>query len=195
MSMRTLDEILVEQCAPTLAHVKPASLFRYQPRDLKAEPLEQAFQRLPALRETLAARGIEIRILKHCPRTETLLFFVYRTGMCGKILEDRPSRAFLRAGGYDVSHGLDAILDQFSERLCLQQEFPHEIGLLLGYPLADVIGFIRNSGRNCRGQGCWKSYSDPEGARKIQALYRKCTNIYKRMFAAGTPLTKLVVAA
>lgn len=39
MNMRTLEEVLVEQCAPTLARVKPASMFRYQPRDLKAEPM------------------------------------------------------------------------------------------------------------------------------------------------------------
>ena len=193
--MRTLEEVLVEQCAPTLARVKPASMFRYQPRDLKAEPLEQALEKLPALQKTLAARGIRIRILKNCPKTETLLFFVFRTEMCRQILEDRASRAFLRAGGYDTEHGMDTLLEQFSERICLQEAFPHEIGVLLGYPLADVIGFIRNSGRNCRGQGCWKSYSDPAGAMRSQEMYRKCTRIYKRLFAAGTPLTKLAVAA
>ena len=193
--MRTLEEVLVEQCAPTLARVKPASMFRYQPRDLKAEPVELALEKLPALQKTLAARGIRIRILKNCPKTETLLFFVFRTEMCRRILEDRASRAFLRAGGYDTEHGMDALLDQFSEKICLRESFPHEIGVLLGYPLADVIGFIRNGGRNCRGQGCWKSYSDPAGAMRSQEMYRKCTRIYKRLFAAGTPLTKLAVAA
>ena len=193
--MRTLEEVLVEQCAPTLARVKPASMFRYQPRDLKAEPVELALEKLPALQKTLAARGIRIRILKNCPKTETLLFFVFRTEMCRRILEDRASRAFLRAGGYDTEHGTDALLEQFSEKICLRESFPHEIGVLLGYPLADVIGFIRNGGRNCRGQGCWKSYSDPAGAMRSQEMYRKCTRIYKRLFAAGTPLTKLAVAA
>ena len=193
--MRTLEEVLVEQCAPTLARVKPASMFRYQPRDLKAEPVEMALEKLPVLQKTLAARGIRIRILKNCPKTETLLFFVFRTEMCRRILEDRASRAFLRAGGYDTEHGMDALLDQFSEKICLRESFPHEIGVLLGYPLADVIGFIRNGGRNCRGQGCWKSYSDPAGAMRSQEMYRKCTRIYKRLFAAGTPLTKLAVAA
>ena len=193
--MRTLEEVLVEQCAPTLARVKPASMFRYQPRDLKAEPVELALEKLPALQKTLAARGIRIRILKNCPKTETLLFFVFRTEMCRRILEDRASRAFLRAGGYDTEQGMDALLEQFSEKICLRESFPHEIGVLLGYPLADVIGFIRNGGRNCRGQGCWKSYSDPAGAMRSQEMYRKCTRIYKRLFAAGTPLTKLAVAA
>lgn len=193
--MRTLEEVLVEQCAPTLARVKPASMFRYQPRDLKAEPLEQALGKLPVLREILAARGIGIRVLKNCPKTETLLLFVFREEMCGRIIEDKAVRSFLRACGYDAERGLDVLLEQFSERICLREAFPHEIGALLGYPLADVIGFIRNGGRNCRGQGCWKSYSDPEGAKRSQEIYRKCTRIYTRLFAAGTPLTKLAVAA
>ena len=193
--MRTLEEVLVEQCAPTLARVKPASMFRYQPRDLKPEPVGLALEKLPALQKTLAVRGIRIRILKNCPKTETLLFFVFRTEMCRRILEDRASRAFLRSGGYDTEHGMDALLEQFSEKICLRESFPHEIGVLLGYPLADVIGFIRNGGRNCRGQGCWKSYSDPAGAMRSREMYRKCTRIYKRLFAAGTPLTKLAVAA
>ena len=121
MNMRTLEEVLVEQCAPTLARVKPASMFRYQPRDLKAEPLEQALEKLPALRDMLAARGIRVRILKNCPKTETLLFFVFRTELCGRILEDRAVRAFLRAGGYDAERGIDAVLDQFSERICQEE--------------------------------------------------------------------------
>ena len=79
--MRTLEEVLVEQCAPTLARVKPASMFRYQPRDLKAEPVELALEKLPALQKTLAARGIRIRILKNCPKTETLLFFFFCSEM------------------------------------------------------------------------------------------------------------------
>ena len=39
-------------------------------------------------------------------------------------------------------------------------KFPHEIGIFLGYPLADVAGFIRNKGRNCKCIGTWKVYGD-----------------------------------
>ena len=34
---------------------------------------------------------------------------------------------------------------------CYMEEkgaFPHEIGLLLGYPVEDVLGFIRHQGKN-----------------------------------------------
>ena len=36
---------------------------------------------------------------------------------------------------------LDIILEE-------KGAFPHEIGLLLGYPVEDVLGFIRHQGKN-----------------------------------------------
>ncbi len=40
------------------------------------------------------------------------------------------------------------LLDVLIERFHCSGEFPHEIGLFLGYPLHDVIGFIFNRGKN-----------------------------------------------
>ena len=37
-------------------------------------------------------------------------------------------------------------------------DFPHEIGLLLGYPPEDVSGFIENGGKNFLCSGYWKVY-------------------------------------
>ena len=55
--------------------------------------------------------------------------------------------AFLESCGYE-SGDTDFLLKQLSGRLCLEQDYPHEIGLFLGYPLADVVGFIENRGWN-----------------------------------------------
>ena len=71
----------------------------------------------------------------------------------------------------------------------------HEIGVFLGYPLTDIRGFICNEGRNCLCCGCWKVYSEPERAMKLFARYRKCTEAYARLFAAGFPLSRLTVQA
>ena len=68
-----------------------------------------------------------------------------------------------------------------------------EIGVFLGYPLGDVIGFIENSGRNCKCCGCWKVYCDECQARKTFAQYKKCTNVYMNLYTNGTPVQKLAV--
>ena len=48
----------------------------------------------------------------------------------------------LRKEGYPVSDGVEAMLTHLGARLA-GAEFPHEVGLFLGYPAADVEGFRR----------------------------------------------------
>ena len=43
-------------------------------------------------------------------------------------------------------------------------DFPHEVGLFLGYPPGDVEGFRLNHGRNFKLCGLWKVYCDMEQA-------------------------------
>lgn len=45
------------------------------------------------------------------------------------------------------------------------KEFPHEIGIFLGYPIWDVEGFIEHKGQNYKFCGYWKVYQDVEGAK------------------------------
>ena len=73
--------------------------------------------------------------------------------------------------------------------------FPHEIGIFLGYPLADVKGFIINHGHNCLCCGDWKVYSDPENAVKTFRRYCKCKQIYRKMWEQGKDLRQLTVSA
>ena len=70
---RSFEAVLVEQCATTLAGVKPASLFRYQGAD-KRQPREAAAR----WAKELAPYGITIRVLKYCPQTGACLIYLYR---------------------------------------------------------------------------------------------------------------------
>ena len=140
---RSFEAVLVEQCATTLAGVKPASLFRYQGAD-KRQPREAAAR----WAKELAPYGITIRVLKYCPQTGACLIYLYRAGWLRSILSEPSTRAFLAGQGYGADQSCQELLRQLSRRLCLEREFPHEIGVFLGYPLEDVVGFIRNRGRN-----------------------------------------------
>ena len=90
---------------------------------------------------------------------------------------------------------LDGLLEQLSYRLRTQPEFPHEIGVFLGYPLRDVIGFIENHGRNFTCCGFWKSYGDPAEMQVCFACYRRCIQTYVAMFEQGIPIERLAVPA
>ena len=54
----TFEEALIEHCSPTLAGVKPASLFRFCPRDSAL-----FVRRFLALRQQFAADGINTEAL------------------------------------------------------------------------------------------------------------------------------------
>ena len=73
--------------------------------------------------------------------------------------------------------------------------FPHEIGVFLGYPLEDVIGFIKNSGQNSICTGCWKVYYNECEALKLFKRYKKCREVYQRLFKQGKTVLQLTVAA
>ena len=110
-------------------------------------------------------------------------------------LADPQVRAYLAEQGYHAGGSCRDLLRQLAGRLCFQEGFPHEIGLFLGYPLADVEGFIRNKGQGYACCGLWKSYGDPGKARRYFDRCRACTAAYKRRYADGVPLEQMIVAA
>lgn len=91
----TFEEALIEHCSPTLAGVKPASLFRFCPRDSAL-----FVRRFLALRQQFAARGLRLVILKGCRRTGSYLLYLYRERDLAEVLGRREHRDFLRAMGY-----------------------------------------------------------------------------------------------
>ncbi len=190
---RNFETVMIEQCAPVLAGLKPAGLFRYETRDCA-----DLAARVRGWNETLNPKGLQVRVLKGCAYTHQYLVYVYRTSRLSRVLADEKVRAFLADEGYTLPEELGAcepLLRQLSRRLCCGAGFPHEIGIFLGYPLTDVVGFIENQGRNFTCCGCWKAYGDPDAAARRFAQLNKCTRVYLSLFHAGTPILRLAVAA
>jgi len=186
---KTFETVLVEQCAPTLAGVKPASLFRCQGPNGQLVLTSAAYW----ARE-LAPFGIAVRVLKRCSKTGACLIYLYWAGWLRQILAEPSNRTFLEQMGYRMEHGCGGLLEQLSGRLCLERGFPHEIGVFLGYPLEDVVGFIEHQGRDYTCCGYWKVYGDPETARRVFEIYRQCTERCKERFRQGAQITQLVAA-
>lgn len=72
---------LATLCAPTLAGLKPASLFRYQPA-----PGQDAAAMAAAWHAALSPRGVTVRVLRQCPRTGAVLVYVYRPARVARLL-------------------------------------------------------------------------------------------------------------
>lgn len=170
---RNFETVMIEQCSPVLAGLKAAGLFRYETQDCK-----DLAERVRGWNARLGEKGLRVRVLKGCTRTHRYLVYVYRESRLREVLSDENVRAFLVQEGYHLPEGSDdcePLLRQLSRRLCCEAEFPHEIGVFLGYPLTDVVGFIENQGRNFTCCGCWKAYGDRDAAERLFAQLNKCT--------------------
>lgn len=186
---RTFEAVLVRQCAPTLAGMKPGSIFCFN-----HSPLEVSRQKVCQWNKQLAPFGLTVQILLERPGSGSVIVFVYRHDRLEQMLSDDAYQSFLAEAGYERTN-LDGLLEQLSYRLRTQPEFPHEIGVFLGYPLRDVIGFIENHGRNFTCCGFWKSYGDPAEMQVCFACYRRCIQTYVAMFEQGIPIERLAVPA
>ena len=100
---------------------------------------------------------------------------------------------FLKQCGYQNGCALD-LVQQLQEKLCESQDFPHEIGLFLGYPFEDVQGFIQNRGCNCRLCGYWKVYANECEKKRLFEKYSHCRNVYCRKWTEGLSIQRLTVA-
>lgn len=196
-----LEEYLIEYCSPTLASLKSGSLFNC--RCSADEDLEEC---ISGWNEMFHTKGISLHLMR---RTEsTALIYVCRRSALKDTLSDPEVRAFLKEYGYESCYccdgctasccSMDSCLRHLQERISNEEcpGFPHEIGIFLGYPLADVSGFIANKGRNCRFTGAWKVYGDPSYAEKTFARFSKCNDVYNQLWKSGRrSIMQLTVAS
>ena len=192
---RNFETVMIEQCAPVLASLKPAGLFRYETRDCA-----DLARRVKDWNTQLNPKGLRVRVLKGCVLNHRYLVYVYRESKLAAVLADEKVQSFLRqeatACRKRAKHRMWAICSHsFPVSCAVRQNFRMRSGVFLGYPLGDVVGFIENRGKNFTCCGCWKSYGDPDAAQKHFDQLSKCTAVYLRLFHSGTPILRLAVAA
>ena len=81
-------------------------------------------------------------------------------------------------------------LDTLARRM-RKSDFPHEVGVFLGYPLADVKGFIHSPKEGLKLCGYWKVYGDVQSAAKKFDRYKRCSECICRRMESGESLAKI----
>lgn len=180
------DELVVSQCAPTLAGLKTANMF-----SAEYESREEVTAELRRLNAVLVPRGLRIVPMRFMQ--SRVLLYLYRPEALRRDLADSAAQDILRECGYGKCSRAESCLSCLIDRLRNNADFPHEVGLFLGYPPEDVQGFLEQ--RACKCCGCWKVYGDAARACALFEQYRKCTRIYCRLWAEGRAITQLAVAA
>lgn len=185
---RQLDQVLAYHCGPALAGLKPANLV-----SLSGEEFPDLEEQVKLYDGLFQSKGVSFRILCRCGRNSLLL--IYRRDLLERQLRDPLAEKLLLRDGYPAGACLEVMLDRLSHRLGCGRDFPHEIGLFLGYPPEDVEGFQRHRGRNCKLCGYWKVYSDVDRAQAMFRLYDRCRDSLCARVSRGMSLTEVFQTA
>lgn len=175
-----LELELCRRCAPVLLGVKPAALF------------QASIQEVRLLMRLTGLCPIELCPLDVSPKNQ---IFIYIPELLERALA-RPGVLFLlRSMGYGGDSG-SAYVRELIRRIQGSRSgrnlFPHEIGIFLGYPLEDVLGFWLSGGHSPLSEGEWKCYSDTERATQLQKIHKDAENVMRGALLAGSALEEVL---
>ena len=183
----SFEKIFVHHASATLKGYKSGSLFTYRPSDY-----EDFNVVLSSLDRTFSGKGVRICIIDKNKGAKQI--FVYRPKMIESMLSESEFRSFLFGLGYPVDEGYEANISHLLKKMEENNNFPHELGLFLGYPFDDVMGFIANKGKDYAFCGFWKVYSQPESARERFDLLKKCREHCLECLRQGESVLQLIYA-
>ena len=177
--MKTFERTLISLSAATLCGVKPASLMSF------SKPIfVQECAKIAAWNKVLHVSGKRIRAVRR--GEELFLLFIYDQWLLEEALLQEGVLSYLVHKGYDVRGGGESVLQELFARLARDRQFPHEVGVFLGYPLEDVAGYERHAGTKAKFCGSWAVYGDVRAAQAQMELYKRCTAFCTALFDDGS---------
>lgn len=185
VKMDSIDKIIGYHCAPAIRGIKISNLVSI-PGDMDAQ-LQIV---LTKYNRDFNNKGLFFFELCSCK--ERKLLFVFRKKQLENYLRRPSHREFLHTYGYDTTDTLEVLLAHLKERMEASIEFPHEIGIFLGYPLDDVQSFISSQGRGYKICGEWKVYYHEESAKHSFFCFKTCREYCHKQLNRGKTFSSLV---
>lgn len=183
MDTNKLENQLVLQCAPLITGLRISNLLI----------IRRCY--LQDLNHLLEGSCIRMRILY--AESEKLTILLYHFNLLSSYMAVEKVREFLKMEGYEELD-VEAILIKFTRRYHDYREggreFPHELGLLLGYPFEDVEGYIRNDGKNFLYIGYWKVYANVPAKRDVFRMFEMATERLLGMRQRGISVQDIVIS-
>ncbi len=181
MNLEELETQMALQCAPLMAGIKISNLLIVQ--NSNVGDVEKILEGTP----------ITSDILYQTSRKTT--FLLYRASEVKNYLNTEKVKVAMHQFGYEKMD-LPSILKELSVRyhgyMSRREEFPHELGLLLGYPVEDVLGFIENRGQNFLYTGYWKVYGNVDEAVALFARFERVKEQMIRMVSVGMDIPEIL---
>ncbi len=187
-----LASYLALEGAEVVAGVKPANLINVANR---RRPCGRNPYELWRAHGSALLTGTGLSAAELHDRGNALLLYIYRRDLLQKILDRQPVAALLAGRGYREPANLPLALAELRLRV-ETGDFPHEIGIFLGYPLKDVLAFMGEISLPFACQGPWKIYGDPWQSLELAAQHRDCRcRMAQRLSSCDDPAQCLRQAA
>ena len=176
--MSETEYMIGRDCGITYAGIKPASLICVK----KSE-----YRGMKNISDMFEDRGFRTVPIKVNPKRVVVL--VYNERALREILFSDEVKNFLSGYGYRYCKVDEAI--KYLKFRMKKEDFPHEIGIFLGYPLADVEGFINSPYDGVKVSGYWKVYSDVKSAQSTFERFRRCSERICEKMKGGESLARI----
>ena len=181
MEPEDIELQLAVQCAPLITGLKASNLLNISKTGICR------------LKEILRDSGISLYLLKK--EGDKITALLYDKERLETYFQEGEVKELLFATGYkDVS--LRAVLLEFRLRYRTYMEsrghFPHEIGLLLGYPAEDVEGFIKHRGKNYLCTGYWKVYANQAGKSETFKRFEYARESLVQLLSWGMKMEEII---
>lgn len=181
MDLKSIETQIALQCAPLISGLKVSNLLIISAED---EAL---------VRVILRRSGISFfRLLR---TGEKVTFLLFRKNPLEAYLKQQEVETMLVEAGY-AELSLGNILSTFQKRyahyMSAGGRFPHEMGLLLGYPAEDVKGFVENKGKNFLYSGYWKVYADVEEKRRLFQKFENAKETVIQLLSYGVGIQDIL---
>ena len=159
------------QCAPLITGLKVANLLI-----------------IPSKNEEFVGAildGTDISYMRLAKSECKTTFFLYREASLTVWLTKAENRVLLREAGYNgkvLSDILRAVQIRYEAYVQKGKDFPHEIGVLLGYPAEDVKGY----------SGYWKVYGDLSEAKQLFYKFDRAKEALIELVSQGIGIRNVI---
>ena len=181
---------LLVKASPVIAGVKPATLLRIS-NCCKVMEFQHYESFCTYQEEIMSSLKLEHVVMKNNGTDIQVLF--YDSELMKRRLIAPEVSQLLCEHGYGEFESVKLSLDKLRSRFCMT-EFPHEIGVFLGYPVKDVRGFInRSEAPIFTGKGLWRIFGDPAESLNLMEQYRLAEKFGRRISMVCNNLESCVI--
>lgn len=190
MDIKAIETQMALRCAPLILGLKTSNLLSVSD--------EQAIRVPQLLQHSQMKSYLLFQGKQNVQKDAKAVFLLYRLKPLCNHLADRSVQELLLQFGY-CDFSMDGLLTRFASRyaacMCNKAQFPHEMGIFLGYPTEDVCGFIENKGKKFLCAGYWKVYANAAQKRRLFQYFDRASELLVKLLAQGVRIEDVLACA